>query len=70
LSEDEVTVGRLNDFGETLRLSADEFQVAFLCDGTTTPLEADAVVGAGGTVVGKVLSRLEGVGFFRALSSR
>ena len=44
LADEAVTVGRLNDFGETLRLSAREFALALFCDGTTTAREAEAFV--------------------------
>lgn len=39
-----VAVARLNDFSETLRLSAREFALTLLFDGTTTAREAEAVV--------------------------
>jgi hypothetical protein len=43
LSDEGVTLGRLNDFGDTLTLSPGEFAVALLCDGVTTASEANAV---------------------------
>jgi hypothetical protein len=69
LSDEAVMVGRLNDFGETLRLSPHEFAIALLCDGTTTSREAEAFVRtkvgghAGAGVAAEVISRLESVGF-------
>ena len=44
LGNEDVMVGRLNDFGETLRLSPREFALALFWDGTTTAREAEAVV--------------------------
>ena len=72
LSDEDVTLGRLNDFGETLRLSPHEFEIALLCDGTTTYREAEAFVRAKvgdraeACTAAEVMSRLESVGFLHA----
>jgi hypothetical protein len=44
LADERVTVARLNEFSETLEMSAREFAVALLFDGTTTAREAEMAV--------------------------
>ena len=44
LSNGHVTVARLNEFSGTLKLSAPQFAIALLFDGTTTPSEADRYI--------------------------
>jgi hypothetical protein len=59
LAEDGVTLGRLNDFGETLTLSPDEFEVALMCDGVTTLAEAAmSCCGEGESTANDVIARL------------
>lgn len=44
LSNGHVTVARLNEFSDTLKMSATEFAMALLFDGTTTPSEAERFI--------------------------
>ena len=69
LQDDRAMLGRLNEFGETIEVSARELAIALLFDGTTTAREAAALVGRSGDedaatdAVGRTLSRLTRAGF-------
>jgi len=64
IEDGNVTIGRLNDFGETLRLSHVEGSLALLFDSTTTAREAATVVlgdrsdGTGLSLVNDLISRI------------
>ena len=63
-SDEQVAVGRLNGFGDALRLSAGEFELALLCDGTTTAREAESVL-AGRADALDLMARLAAAEFVR-----
>lgn len=44
VSNGHVTVARLNEFSDTLKISAPQFAMALLFDGTTTPSEAEGYI--------------------------
>jgi hypothetical protein len=64
-----VTVARLNEFSETLKISQDDFALALLFDGTTTAREAERYVfgtrrgNARAKVVDDLLLRIREAGF-------
>jgi hypothetical protein len=75
LADEAVIVGRLNAFGETLRLSTREFALASFCDGVTTAREAEAFVfgySSGTNLADGLISRImaTNLNFRRALAAR
>jgi len=68
LADGHVTIARLNEFDETLRMSPREFALALLFDGATTRREAEQFFGAGrrgrvqSSAVEKLLSRMARLG--------
>ncbi len=55
LSRDGIAVGRLNEFGPSLRLSDREFALLLLCDGQTSAVEAETIINGGTNVGSEIL---------------
>ena len=73
LTNGHITVARLNEFSETLKLSHEDFALALLFDGTTTAREAERFVfgsqrrNARARVVDDLLSRIRKANFIHRL---